>query len=134
MPDGAAGPGDCPCVGESAGAALEAIRTGEHAGTLIDESHFIVSLRRCKACGRGFLRAFCERVDWADGDDPQAWVYIPLDDDERERLVPLAAGVGEDDLRSLVSRPRRFLREDSPKGGPRTAAWVTGIPYFPAHD
>jgi len=134
MLDAGAGAGGCPCTGENAEAARRAIRTGERASTLVDESHFMVSVRRCRACGQTFLQAFCERVDWADGDDPQAWVYIPIDDDEREALRKFDARVSEDELRRVVSRPRRFLHEDSPKGAPRTLAWVAGIPAFPAHD
>jgi hypothetical protein len=62
--------------GDDCLAAKEAIRKAQHIAGLVDESHFIVSIRRCVRCGQHFLIMFCERIDWADGDDPQTRVEI----------------------------------------------------------
>ena len=68
----------CICLGDDSAAALEAIRKTKHIAMPVDESHFIVSIRCCVTCGQHFLSLFCERVDWADGDDPQTRVAIPV--------------------------------------------------------
>ena len=76
----------CICVGDDSVAAKEAIRKAQHIVRLVDESHLGASILRCIGCERHFLSLFCERVDWADSDDPQTTVAVPISEDEVQRL------------------------------------------------
>lgn len=122
----------CACVGPDAHAAMAAGKKAAVVANLIDESHFIVNLRRC-ACGRHFLTLFCERVDWADSDDPQTRVSVPVTPREAEELRALKS-VDEPALLGLVPGERRFLYHDMPKGAPQTIEWRRGAVFIPAHD
>lgn len=53
----------------------------------IDESHFIVRMVECKACGDRALVVFTEQVDWKHGDDPQCWHLVPLTRAEAEYAI-----------------------------------------------
>ena len=100
--------------------------------TLIDESHFIVSLLTCPRCAQRFVSIFTETIDWTDGEDPQYWTLLPITAAEADRLVQRAASLDEATLNAL-GRERRSLRRDSPKDKPPRVFWETGILVGP-HD
>ncbi|MBI3916137.1 MAG: hypothetical protein HY322_03925 [Betaproteobacteria bacterium] len=124
----------CICLGDDCLAAREAIRKAEHIVGLVDESHFIVSILRCVGCGQHFLSLFCERVDWADGDDPQTRVVVPVSADEVQRLKTANVAADENAILEIVANERRFLYHDMPKGAAETLAWKTRTLFIPGHD
>jgi hypothetical protein len=124
----------CTCLGDDCLAAREAIRKAEHIATLMDQSHFGVSILRCVPCGRHFLSLFCERVDWADSDDPQTRIVVPVSEDEANRLQVANIAADENTILEIVANERRFLCHDMPKGAPETLAWKSRPLFIPAHD
>lgn len=120
------------CWPASADAAWQARRQLVPVTTLVDQSHFIVRLSGCVACGQHFVSAFAETVDWADGDDPQAWVCLPVTVAEMVTLVSRTDPVSEDELAAL-GPDRRSLRREAPKRGPVGCAWGQGF-TIPPHD
>jgi hypothetical protein len=124
----------CNCLGDDCLAAREAIRKAEHIARLVDESHFGVSVLRCARCGQRFLSLFCERVDWADGDDPQTRVVVPVSEDEARRLQAANVAADENTILEIVANERRFLYHDMPKGAAETLAWKTRLLFIPGHD
>lgn len=124
----------CICLGDDCLAAREAIRKAQHIAGLVDESHFIVSIRRCVRCGQHFLTMFCERIDWADGNDPQTRVAVHVSEDEVRRLPTANVGADDNAILGIVSNDRRYLYHDMPKGEPDTLAWKTGPLFVPGHD
>ena len=124
----------CICLGDDSAAALEAIRKTKHIAKLVDESHFDVSILRCVQCGQHFLSLFCERVDWADSDDPQTRVAVPISEDEVQRLQTANIAADENVILEIVANERRFLYHDMPKGAPETLAWKTRTLFIPGHD
>ena len=124
----------CICLGDDCHSAREAIRKAEHIVMLVDESHFGVSILRCGRCGQYFLRLFCERVDWADGDDPQTTVAVPISGDEVQRLKTANVAADENTILEIVSNERRFLYHDMPKGAPEMLAWKRRPLFIPGHD
>ena len=124
----------CICPGDDSLAAGEAIRKTEHIVGLVDESHFIVSILRCVRCGQHFLSMFCERVDWADSDDPQTVVVVPVSEDEAKRLQAANVAADENVILEIVANERRFLYHDMPKGAAETLAWKTRPLFIPGHD
>lgn len=128
----------CACTGPDAEAAFDAIRAGPTVLRLIDESHLIVRLVRCR-CGRGYLSVFTELIDWAGGDDPQRRVYTPLDEQELLHLLALAAK-GEVDEQDLLNAAgawpaRRLLERDWPSGAAtHDFRWRTGAVAIAPHD
>lgn len=101
---------------------------------LVEESHFGVSILRCVRCGQHFLSLFCERVDWADSDDPQTTVAVPVSEDEVQRLRTANVAANENVILEIVANERRFLYHDMPKGEPETLAWKTRTLFIPGHD
>ena len=124
----------CICPGDDSLAAGEAIRQVEHIAGLVDESHFIVSIPRCVRCGQHFLSMLCERVDWADSDDPQTRVMVPVSVDEVQRLQTANIAADENTILEIVANERRFLYHDMPKGAADTLAWTTRRLFIPGHD
>ena len=124
----------CLCLGDDTLAAIEAIRKAEHIVMLVDESHFGVSILRCVRCGQHFLSLFCERVDWADSDDPQTRVVVAVSEDEVQRLQIANIAVDENAILEIVANERRFLYHDMPKGAPDTLEWKTRPLFIPGHD
>lgn len=132
-------PTRCICQIDDCIAAQEAIRRARSdPGTdfLVDQSHFIVSIRRCRRplCGQSFLTIFCERVDWADSDDPQTWLAVPITAEEAGRLRLAGIDQDEDALLRILTGERRFLFNDRPKGAPATLEWKQRTLFIPAHD
>lgn len=113
------------CWPESADAAWEKSRQLKIYNYLIDDSHFIVSLRKCPDCGQLFVSVFTETVDWADGEDPQYRTIMPLMEQEATELEASTQDL-EGMLQSLAPG-RRSLKIDRPKGAGQTRCWSKGI-------
>jgi hypothetical protein len=124
----------CICVGDDSVAAREAIRKAKQVAELVDESHFGASIERCVRCGQHFLSLFCERVDWADSDDPQTVVKVPVSADEVQRLQTANIAADENVILEIVANERRFLYHDMPKGAAETLVWKTRLLFIPGHD
>lgn len=124
----------CPCLGDDPLAAKEACRKAKYVAELVDESHFGVSIQQCARCGRHLLSMFCERVDWADSDDPQTHVVVPLSGDEARALQSANVAADENLILKIVAGERRFLYHDMPKGAPETLVWKTRTLFIPGHD
>ncbi len=124
----------CLCLADDPLAASQFIRKARQVAELADESHFMVNLRRCDGCGQHFLTMFCERVDWADGDDPQTRVMVPVSEDEAARLQNANIRANESAILNIVETERRFLFHDMPKGPPERLEWRRGKLFIPAHD
>jgi hypothetical protein len=100
---------------------------------LVDESHYHVMILKCLACGQRFISLFAEKVDWADGEDPQYWTTMPLTPRESADLCCRRGSLSERELTSLAPE-RQSLRRDYLKGADKpNLFWATGI-SFPAHD
>jgi hypothetical protein len=121
------------CWPPAAAAAWEARRQLELEERLVDESHYRVVILTCPACTQRFISIFTEKIDWADGDDPQYWTVMPLTQQEAADLRRRGSSVSEGELCSLAS-DRRSLQRDYPKeaDAPRLF-WATGISMI-AHD
>lgn len=103
------------CWPDSAAVAWRAAGELVTRARLVDESHFIVSLRQCPACGQSFVSVFTEMIDWADGDDPQFRSLLPVTPEEAASLSATPDGEIESRLEAMAPR-RRSLRWDFPKG------------------
>ncbi len=99
---------------------------------LVDESHFHVMILACKACEQRFLSVFTEMVDWADGEDPQAWTLLPITAAEAAELIAQRDIPSEAQL-NLLGGDRKSLRRDHPKAAPARNFWITGM-TVPPHD
>jgi len=100
--------------------------------SIVNESHFLVSIRRCGACGQRFVSVFAERIDWIHGNDPQDSLLIPVAEAEADALV--AAGIGVETALKRIS-PRRHLWWRWPSDA--TASEIsdqTGSIFVPPHD
>jgi len=113
------------CWPAEAGAAWSARRGLGLIRELVDESHFTVKLLQCAACGQCFVSVFCETVDWADGEDPQYWVTVPVSAAEAAKLPPDAPEI--EDALAVLAPERRSLCHDYPKGGAPTSYWSRGV-------
>lgn len=123
MTDPAEGTGGCAiCMPASADAAWAARRSLAHASVLLDESHFIVNILGCPACGQRFLSVFTEEVDWVDGDDSQYWTLLPINLAE---AVDLARRGGEQAAGAVhsLAQGRRCLQRSHPKGEEARTFW-----------
>jgi hypothetical protein len=89
---------------------------------LVDDSHFIVSLRHCRECGQRFVWIFTEDVDWVGGDDAQYRDIVPVTLEE-------AAAAANLDLQYLGSlgAGRRRLWTSWPTGGEQSVGWAEGV-------
>lgn len=115
------------CYGEDAAAAWTWFREGmdvEH--TIVDDSHFVVSVRRCRACGQAFVSVFIEFVDWLGGEDAQYRDVLPVSAPEVSELIEYGESVDRSWLGSL-GRDRRRLSIDWPTGAPCRREWRHGV-------
>ena len=98
---------------------------------LIDESHYIVSIRTCPSCSQHYLQVTTETVDWKDGEDPIYHTIIAIGGAERDSLTgskPLNTNVIES-----VGIGRRSLKHDWPKDQEPCTYWGTGV-HVGVHD
>jgi hypothetical protein len=93
--------------------------------TLVDESHYGVSIACCRACGQRFVRVFTEFISLGDGDDAQYWTLLPVDDAEADTIVAMGQ---RPDLKFIGSlgQNRRWLQSDYPSSGGAQIGWRTG--------
>lgn len=120
------------CWPESASAAQEARGTLAVEAALVDEPHFRVTVRACRACAQRFVSTFAEMIDWSGGDDAQYWTLMPVTPVEASELLRAGASLDAATLGSL-GRGRRSLIHDYPTGKPPRTAWGTGLDIGP-HD
>lgn len=123
----------CPeCWPDSAEAAWEAGLKIERRRELVDESHFHVMIVTCGSCRQAFLWVFTELIDWAAGDDSQAWARIPLAAEEERHLVGLPEDAIEQAIYA-VGEDRRSVWKVHPRGKPAWCSWSRGVLRLP-HD
>jgi hypothetical protein len=120
------------CLPDSAEAAAEATRGFEFVHRLIDESHYIVSIKRCPHCTQAYLSVFTETIDWIGGEDPQYRTLLPITADETLVLVAHGERVSDSTLNALGPQ-RRSLCIDYPRDGGKRMFWNTGMCIGP-HD
>jgi hypothetical protein len=114
------------CWQPDADLAFNAFRALKVDSYLIDESHYIVTIRHCLTCSQKFLSVFTEMVDYADGDDPQYRIVISITSDEAEKLNRSGDFISRKDLES-IGIGRRSLHWDHPKGARERTYWGTGV-------
>jgi hypothetical protein len=107
-------------------AAWEARRALAREADLIDESHFHVMILACSSCTQRYVSVFTETIDWADGEDPQYWMLLPITDAEAAELVQRRGSVTEAQLNALGPE-RRCLRRDHPKAAAPRTSWGIGL-------
>jgi hypothetical protein len=119
------------CCGDEPRTAWEATKNLEHVRTLVDDSHFIVQVLRCKLCRQQFLWVTTEIVDWAGGDDAQFRRVVPLTAAEAETLFAEQGEVTPAMLVMFGRENRRYLRFDWPTGVEKPLIrWETGALVF----
>jgi hypothetical protein len=119
------------CWPSSAAEAWEAMRSLSIESRPVDESHFVVTIRLCPKCQQCYVSVFTETIDWADGEDPQFWIVLPLTEQEVSKL--LQAGPNIELVLNTLAPQRRSLRRDFPKGENPRGYWSSGISVRP-HD
>jgi hypothetical protein len=113
------------CWSSEASQAWRAVTSIPIEAYLIDESHYIVSIRVCPSCSQHYLQVSTETVDWKDGEDPIYRTIIPIDDAERTELTSskrLDANTIEG-----VGVGRQSLKFDWPKNQDPSTYWDTGV-------
>jgi hypothetical protein len=121
------------CFGGKAEAAWKAMASLRVVATLIDESHFRITVRVCPTCEQHAVQLFAESVDWQDGEDPQMWAVVPLSREEADALTARGEAVTGAEVCALAAN-RRYLYVDHPSKGPRTVTWMEGGLVIPPHD
>lgn len=129
-PSDAARP-DCACRSEDVHTARTAITACKCIAEIIDDSHFRVAVLRCD-CGQHFLYVFTEEIDWENGEDPQAWLRVPLSNAEAARAASYDPDTIEDFIMGLSSR--RHLRSVFPSIGASSEQWINGPIVILPHD
>ncbi len=122
----------CLCLGDDPTTARQALKEATTTDRITDESHFIVSLLRCERCWQPFLKIFSELIDWTNGDDAQAWLYVPLYAAEVDKLR--AAKPVDDRFLLDLNINRRYLSDVFPSGAERRIAWGSGPLMLLPHD
>lgn len=100
---------------------------------LIDDSHFIASLCRCRHCNQDFLYIFTEMIDWEDGDDDQDWLYVPLTVAEAAVLQPMEEADLERAINNLNMR-RHHIHVSHPTRSPCQVRWQDSWVRVRMHD
>jgi hypothetical protein len=92
---------------------------------LIEESHYIVSIRLCPSCSQHYLQVTTETVDWKDGEDPIYRTIIPIDDAERSELT--SSKRLDTNVIERIGVGRQSLKFDWPKNQEPSTYWGTGV-------
>ena len=80
----------------------------------------------CPRYSQRFVSVFTEMIDWADGDDPQYRMVLPITGIETDDLIKQRGFLTEAALDRL-GPGRRFLRRDDPKGAARYTFYAKGL-------
>lgn len=113
------------CWPTEAGEAWEALTNIPIEARLVEESHYIVSIRACPSCSQRYLQVTTETIDWDDGEDPIYRTVIPIDDKERAKLT--ASAPLDTDLIESIGVGRQSLKYDWPKNQKPSIYWGIGI-------
>lgn len=113
------------CWAPEAATAWDLIKDVPIEARLVDEAHYIVLIRACPFCSQSYLQVTTETIDWADGEDPISRTVIPIDDEERGRL--LATQPLDPETIEGIGIGRQSLRYDWPKGKEPALFWGTGV-------
>lgn len=100
---------------------------------IVAESHFGITVCRCASCAQDYVWIFCELIDWADGNDPQEWLVVPVTPTEAHRLASageLGVGAALGGLSARRYLRRWFGRQDEVP----QACWASGVVLLPPHD
>ena len=119
------------CWSSEASKAWKAVTSIPIEEYLIDESHYIVSIRNCPSCSQRYLQVTTETVDWKDGEDPIFRTIIPIDDEERASLT--ANSPPKTSVLEAIGPRRRSLKYAWQKGEEPTTYWGTGV-HVGLHD
>jgi hypothetical protein len=93
--------------------------------TLVDKSHFDVSIRRCQTCQQQFVFVFTEITVWVEDGEPQYSTLIPIDGAEAETIR--ATGQRPDlEWIGALGQDRRWLYNNWPSGKSASIGWSTG--------
>lgn len=97
----------------------------EQVTSLLDDSHFMLNIKKCPACQQQYADVWTEFIDWNEGKDAQYSTVIPISDDEAARLI---ASERQPDLRwlSSLTEGRRKLVLDYPTGKDSRYEWRDG--------
>jgi hypothetical protein len=97
---------------------------------LVEDSHFVLQLRRCPSCGQRFVWVFTEVVDFEGGDDAQFRSVVPVTESEGDAFAQQGEDVDYGELAGL-GRDRRYLSRRWPTGAPEPeVSWQTGPLLF----
>lgn len=110
----------------------EASKNFQRETGLINESHYIVNILQCPACLQKFLFIFTETVDYVENEDPQHRIFMPLTNEEIEKLKNMGGSISEQQLETF-GKTRHSLHWDYPRSGKKRIYWRTGI-VIPYHD
>ena len=113
------------CWSSEASAAWRAVTSIPIQAYLIDESHYIVSIRVCPSCSQHYLQVTTETVDWKDGEDPIYRTIIPIDDAERTDLT--SRECLDADVIESVGVGRQSLKFGWLKNQEPSTYWGTGV-------
>ena len=119
------------CWPASADDAWAAKRSSEIKTSLIDDSHYIVSIWICPTCAQHFLSITTEMVDWDAGEDPIYRTFMPITQSELATLME--RGPPTEAALNAVGPGRRCLKYDHPKDHPPSVYWSSGV-LVGAHD
>jgi len=92
---------------------------------LVDDSHFAVSIRLCRACGQRFAWVFTERV-MGGPEDQHEMLLIPITVEESDALVAAGPDGVYGVLRRLPDR-RSLFRTDLGDTWYRDDLWIPGF-------
>lgn len=113
------------CWSSEASKAWNAVTSIPIEDYLIDESHYIVSIRNCPSCSQRYLQVTTETIDWNDGEDPIFRTIIPIDDEERASLI--ANSPPKTSVLEAISPGRRSLKYAWQKGEAPSTYWGAGV-------
>jgi hypothetical protein len=97
--------------------------------TLVDKSHFDVSIRRCQTCQQQFVFVFTEISLWVEDGEPQYSTLIPVDRAETKTVLAMGQ---HPDLKWIgaLGQDRRWLYDNWPSGKSASIGWSTGTAYL----
>ena len=93
--------GDCPCLSPDPTVAHATLKGAISDALLVDDSHLIISIRSCRNCQRRYLVVFYELIDWTDGDDSQARVFMPITPEAEAQMLSLGPDLDEQALMGM---------------------------------